>query len=71
MTIVEEECDEVIYWIELLVETENIKAERVKDLLKEASELVAIVVTSVNTARAGGKSAIRNPQSAMGATLRA
>jgi len=51
MGIVEEEADEAIYWIELLIETDLVKKERVANLLDEASQIVAIVVTSIRTAR--------------------
>ena len=51
MGIVEEEADESSFWIELLVEKNLIKMELVNDLLKEAHELVAIVVASIKTAR--------------------
>src|SRR5687768_16739639 len=43
MGIVEEEADESIYWIELLIETDLIKKERVASLLDEASQIVAII----------------------------
>lgn len=63
--IVEEECDETIYWMELLVESGKVKMDSVNDLINEASQLLAIVVASINTARAKSnpQSAIRNPQS--------
>ncbi|HUT01740.1 MAG TPA: four helix bundle protein [Phycisphaerae bacterium] len=70
--IVEEEADESIYWMELLTEGGLMQRKRLSPLMKEAGELLAIVVSSINTARgdsrgAGGReSAIRNPQSAMG-----
>jgi four helix bundle protein len=52
MGIVEEEADETIYWMELLVESGLVKGERVADLLDEANQIVAIIVTSIKTARA-------------------
>jgi four helix bundle protein len=51
MGIVEEELDECLYWIELLVETKTVDASRVKKLESEASELLAITVSSIKTAR--------------------
>lgn len=51
MGIVEEEADETIYWIDLLVESEQVNNERVNGLLEEANQIVAIVVSSINTAR--------------------
>ncbi len=66
MTIVEEEADETLYWLELLIETGLIKnGSAVQKLLKEADELTAIFVSSVKTARINNNphSTIRNPKS--------
>jgi four helix bundle protein len=51
MAIVGEEADETLYWLELLGESGLMKAERLKDLIKEADELVAIVTASRKTAK--------------------
>lgn len=51
MGIVEEECDECIYWMELLIESGMIERKMLGDLMKEADELLAITVTSIKTAR--------------------
>jgi four helix bundle protein len=55
MGIVEEEADESIYWIELLIESGIMKESLVADLLDEANQLVAIVVSSIRTARGSKK----------------
>ncbi len=55
MGIVEEEADESIYWMELLVEAEIVKPEKVDSLVKEADELLAITVSSIKTARRNKK----------------
>lgn len=49
--ICEEECDESMYWIELLVDSELIRAELVEPLLAEANELLSMIVASINTSR--------------------
>lgn len=49
--IVEEEADEAAYWLEILIEAKMIPRVRVENLLKEANELVAIVVASLNTVK--------------------
>jgi four helix bundle protein len=49
--IVEEEADEAAYWLEVLIEAEMIPRVKVENLLKEANELVAIVVASLNTVK--------------------
>ncbi|MBW1891331.1 MAG: four helix bundle protein [Deltaproteobacteria bacterium] len=51
MGIVEEECDECIYWMELIVEAELLPEERLKDIMAEADEILAITVSSIKTAR--------------------
>ncbi|MBZ0273286.1 four helix bundle protein [bacterium] len=60
LAIVHEECDEAIYWLELLVESNIVRHEKLADLEKEANEILAIVVASMKTARANAAaSAIR------------
>jgi four helix bundle protein len=51
---VEEEADESAYWIELLIEDGKVPEAKAAPLLKEANELVAITVSSINTARKSG-----------------
>jgi len=62
--IVEEECDESLYWIEMLVETNHIKPALVSELMNEGEEILAIVVASAKTARMRNnlQSAIANPK---------
>jgi len=66
MGTVEEEADESGLWFELLGESDIIAVNRVADLLNEASELTAIAVASIRTARSrhsNPQPAIRIPQS--------
>lgn len=56
--IVEEEADESIYWIELLVESKQIKKKLVVSLLDEANQIVSIIVAAIRTSKAK-----RNPKS--------
>ncbi len=56
MGTVEEEADESGYWMELLVDSEKIKAAKISGLLQEARELTAIAVSSINTARKSKRS---------------
>ena len=51
MGTVLEEADECGYWIELLTEAGKIDATKSTALRGEANELVAIAVSSINTAR--------------------
>ena len=51
LRIVEEECDESLFWMELLVDNNIIKPTRLAGLMKEANEILAIVVSSTKTAR--------------------
>ena len=51
LRIVEEECDESLFWMELLVDNNLVKTGRLNELMKEANELLAIVVSSAKTAR--------------------
>jgi len=49
--IVLEEADESLYWMEIIVEVEIMREELLAPLMKEANELVAIFVSSLNTAK--------------------
>lgn len=51
MSIVEEEADEAMYWMELLVESNMVSQKHVAALMDEANQLVAIIVSSIKTAR--------------------
>lgn len=51
ITVVEEECDESLFWLELSLESDLLKKERLNDLMREADELTAIFTASGKTAR--------------------
>ena len=60
--VVEEEADESAFWLELIIETDLLSAAKVKPLLVEAGEIVAIMASSKKTA---AKSQIANRKSQM------
>ena len=49
--IVEEEADESVFWLELITDSGLMKPPRTTELLKEAHELTAIMVSSIKTSR--------------------
>jgi four helix bundle protein len=51
ITIVEEESDETLFWLEMIVESNLLPMEMVLALLKEADELTAIFTSSGKTAK--------------------
>jgi four helix bundle protein len=51
MGIVEEECDESLFWMELIIEAGLLPEEQLRDLMQEGDELLAITVSSIKTAR--------------------
>jgi four helix bundle protein len=53
MGIVEEECDEALYWIDVLVELGIVSSQRIEELRREANEIIAITVSSIKRARKG------------------
>jgi four helix bundle protein len=57
--VVEEEADETCFWLELIIDSGLLTEARVRPLLSEAGELVAIMAAS-------RKSAVGNRQSAIG-----
>src|SRR5258705_12658412 len=69
--VVEEEADESAYWMELIVEAELLKEEKVESLLSEANELAKIMASSRISASAAlansakSQSTIGNRKSAM------
>jgi len=65
LSIVEEEADESIYWMELLVDSDLVKASLVTNLMDEASQVLAIIVSSIKTLKRkrNPKSEIPNPKS--------
>ena len=60
MSIVEEEADETMYWMELLIDANIVDRTKISALLSEANEIVSIIVSSIKTAKAGRA----NPHSA-------
>ncbi len=56
MGTVEEEADESLFWMELLVESGLIREQLVEDLRREATEILAIVVSSIKTVRRTARS---------------
>lgn len=51
ISIVEEEADEALYWLELALESGLINKEKIISLLNEANELTSIFTASRKTAR--------------------
>jgi four helix bundle protein len=51
MGIVEEECDESVYWMEMLIESKKASQSDFSELISEGNELLSIVVSSIKTAR--------------------
>ena len=49
--IVEEEADEVLFWLEIINEIKLLDQSLTDPLIKEGNEILAIVVSSINTAR--------------------
>lgn len=67
LSIVIEEADESAFWLELLVESGLVGESRLRDLMSEANQLIAIFTASRSTAKKGAQSAINNQQSTISA----
>ena len=70
LAIVEEEADETLYWLELLVEAELVPEAKLKSLMNEVDEIIAMIVASIKTIRDrqngyNPKSKIQNPKSSI------
>ena len=55
--IVEEECDETLYWFDVIAELKPVKQSQLTAIQREADELLAITVSSIKTARTNAKTA--------------
>ena len=51
MSVVVEEADETVFWLELLRDGGIMKAEQIDDLVRESNELAAIFAASLRTAK--------------------
>ena len=51
LSIVEEEADESLYWLELLVESNTISETKLSALMRDINEIVAMTVSSIKTLR--------------------
>jgi four helix bundle protein len=60
LRIVEEECAELLFWMELLAECALVKGARLSGLMQDADELHAITVAAARTTRASKPSPARS-----------
>jgi len=51
LSIVEEEADETLFWLELIVEMDILDETKVKPLMQENNEIIAIIVSTIKTAK--------------------
>jgi four helix bundle protein len=63
--IAEEEADETVLWLELIIEDKILPKEKIAPLLKEASELTAIMAASYISASRNKRDASATPKSAV------
>ena len=62
LSIVVEEVDETLFWLEIIVEEKILPKVKVESLVQEADELTAIFVSTRKTARKNCQSSIVNRQ---------
>jgi four helix bundle protein len=55
LKIVEEECDETMFFLELICELDNTMKQVSKPIYLEANEILSMIVSSINTARRNRK----------------
>ncbi len=60
LSIVEEEADETLYWLELLIESEIMSEKKWSVLMTDINQIVAMTVSSIKTLRLNKKN---NPKS--------
>lgn len=64
MSVVEEECDESLYRIEMATSAGCVKQELVTDLATEANEIISMVAASIKTAKANAEANRQSPSGA-------
>jgi four helix bundle protein len=55
LSIVLEETDESLYWLEIIAETNLLQEKLLLSLMREGNELVAILVSTINTSKRSAK----------------
>jgi four helix bundle protein len=55
LTIVEEEADETLFWMEMLVKADIVKQDRLTALMQETNEILSMTVASIKTLKAKTK----------------
>jgi four helix bundle protein len=55
MSIVLEEADESLYWLEIIAETKLLQEKLLISLIQEGNELCSIFVTTINTSKRSAK----------------
>ncbi len=53
LKVVRDECNETIYWLDLLVETGLVTSYQVADVYKETNDILAEILSSIKTLRNG------------------
>ena len=51
MSVVVEEADETVFWLELLRDGGIVTPDKIEDLIRESNELAAIFAASLRTAK--------------------
>ena len=62
LSIVVEEIDETLFWLEIIIDEKLLPKERVETLMQEANELTSIFISARKTARKNRPSSIVNRQ---------
>jgi len=57
--IAQKECNETIYWLELLMETEFVTKQQFESMLVDAEELMKMITSSIITAKKALKTTIQ------------
>lgn len=63
LSIVEEDADETLFWVELIQEMRIFNAGSLNPLMKECNEIIAIVASTIKAVKMRKLKAIQNPNS--------
>lgn len=62
LAIVEEEADETLFWLEIIKEIGIIDISATESIIKKSNEIIAIIVSSIKTARMSNHSILPSNQ---------
>lgn len=61
LAVAQKECNETMYWLELLYKTDYLNEEQYKSLFSDAAELMRFLTTAIKTTKSKNKQVAKQP----------